>query len=136
MRIEEKFSFTWSGNLETGRVQCIIAGLHVEISRHKKVLYLNVFSWGLLLNNSEKIQYTIEQSSSLKGLAQSKKNRCIPQDTLVADHVFSNLAQGKSTRNPKIMQAGEDPSNILWFSGRLHKVSAKNEISLCKGVRK
>ena len=73
MRIEEKFSFTWSGNLETGRVQCIIAGLHVEISRHKKVLYLNVFSWGLLLNNGEKIQYTTtEQSSSLKGLAQSK----------------------------------------------------------------
>ena len=73
MRIEEKFSFTWSGNLETGRVQCIIAELHVEISRHKKVLYLNVFSWGLLLNNGEKIQYTTEQSSSLKGLAQSKK---------------------------------------------------------------
>ena len=70
MRIEEKLSFTWSGNLETGRVQCIIAGLNVEISRHKKVLYLNVFSWGLLLNNSEKIQYTTEQSSSLKGLAQ------------------------------------------------------------------
>ena len=52
--VEEKFSFTWSGNLETGRVQCIIAGLHVEIPRHKKVLYLNVFSWGLLLNNGEK----------------------------------------------------------------------------------
>ena len=51
MRIEEKISFTWSGNLETGCVQCIIAGLHVEISRHEKVLYLNVFSWGLLLNN-------------------------------------------------------------------------------------
>ena len=75
MHIEEKLSFTWSGNLETGRVQCIIAGLHVENSRHKKVLYLNVFSWGLLLNNnSEKILYTTEQSSSLKGLAQSKKN--------------------------------------------------------------
>ena len=54
MRSEEKFSFTWSGNLETGRVQCILAGLYVEISRHKKVLYLNVFSRGLLLNNSEK----------------------------------------------------------------------------------
>ena len=55
MRIEEKLLFTWSGNLlETGRVQCIIAGLYVEISRHKKVLYLNVFSWGLLLNNGEK----------------------------------------------------------------------------------
>ena len=58
MRIEEKFSFTSSGKLETGRVQCIIAGLHVEISRHKKVLYLNVFSWGLLLNNGEK-KYSI-----------------------------------------------------------------------------
>ena len=32
----------------------IIAGLHVEILRHKKVLYLNVFLWGLLLNNGEK----------------------------------------------------------------------------------
>ena len=76
MRNEENFSFTWSGNLETGRVQCVIAGLHVEISRHKKVLYnLNIFSWGLLLlNNGEKIQNTTEQSSSLKGLAQSKKN--------------------------------------------------------------
>ena len=32
----------------------IIAGFHVEIFRHKRVLYLNVFSWGLLLNNGEK----------------------------------------------------------------------------------
>ena len=35
-----------------------IAGLHVEISRHEKVLsflYLNVISWGLLLNSVPKI---------------------------------------------------------------------------------
>ena len=54
MRIEEKLSFTWSGNLGTGRVHGIIARLHVEISRHKEVLYLNILSWGLLLNNAEK----------------------------------------------------------------------------------
>ena len=55
MRIYEKFSFTWSGNLNWTRViGLILAGLHVEIFRHKKVLYLNVFSWGLLLNNGEK----------------------------------------------------------------------------------
>ena len=66
MRIEEKFSFTWSGNLETGRVQCIIAGLHVGISRHKKVLYLNVFSWGLLLNNGEKNTVVLNNSRRLR----------------------------------------------------------------------
>ena len=66
MRIEEIFSFTWSGNLETGRVQCIIAGLHVEISRHKKVLYLNVFSWGLLLNNGEKYSILLNNRRHFK----------------------------------------------------------------------
>ena len=32
----------------------IAAGLRVEIFIHKKVLHLNVFLWGLLLNNGEK----------------------------------------------------------------------------------
>ena len=42
-----------------------IAGLHVEISRHEKVLiflYLNVISWGLLLNSVPKI-YSILQNN-------------------------------------------------------------------------
>ena len=41
-------------------------GLHVEIFRHKKNLYLNVFSWGLLLNNGEKKKSSTKQSSSLR----------------------------------------------------------------------
>ena len=51
----------------------IIAGLHVEIFRHTKVLYLNFFSWGLLLNNGENRNSSTEQSPSLGDLAQAKK---------------------------------------------------------------
>ena len=69
MRIEGKFSFTWSENLnlETAtRAVYNIAGLHVEISRHEKIiifLYLNVISWGRLLLNSVPKIYSILQNN-------------------------------------------------------------------------
>ena len=69
MRIEGKFSFTWSGNLNletAARAVYNIAGLHVEISRHEKIiifLYLNVISWGRLLLNSVPKIYSILQNN-------------------------------------------------------------------------
>ena len=52
-----------------------MAGLHVEIyKQHKKVLYLNVFSWGLLLNNGEKNTVVLNNRRHLLMISHKQRN--------------------------------------------------------------
>ena len=53
---------------------CSVIGLHVEIFRHKKVLYLNDFSWGLLLNNGEKNTVVLNNRRHLLMISHKQRN--------------------------------------------------------------
>ena len=85
-----------------------MVGLHVEIYKHKKVLYLNVFSWGLLLNNNgEKNTVVLNNRRHLLMISHKQRNTAeflrripfLPGCRLAPPW---NRAQGNSTRKKNI----------------------------------
>ena len=93
-----------------------MAGLHVEIyKQHKKVLYLNVFSWGLLLNNGEKNTVVLNNRRHL----------------LMISHKQRNTAEFLRRIYPSFRVAGWPPWNLII----LHKETPQEKIYICKEAR-